>query len=485
LCLIKHELMIHPVTTDDGRTIDFTSLVHYICTSNKPQIRSLVTREALSLHFDNRLLTLLVDKALKLAISKMNSNDIFTHFKTAVKNKELQNFKNLLEQIWDNYAQIFGAAPLGLLPLCAMHGFIPGIEYLLSKNFTINEKSNYGSKTALYFAIVGNQLDTIQYLLKKGANIYCQGIKGETALHDCAQHGNVEIWQALVTFTKDDINRKFSTEEAPKKIMETVNVRDANGCNPANIAVKNKHLALVQALHADSVDFHYQDLIEQQTVLHDAVNNDDIPMLEFLLKYFSCYTETPSAQGFTPLQLTAMQGKVVAAQLLLEKGAELHPKTGNTTPLLLIAILNNKPDFIDLLLQKGISIHQVFQQNKTALHHAAYLNYEHLVHKFIALGIDTEHKDIFQATALESIEYKIAQLQGGQAYNAKERYKRIINILKAKVPKVLPQAPLLLSHFNANRAQNTPPVLGHDATVSANNNDAEAVASALTHLQMG
>ena len=68
-------------------------------------------------------------------------------------------------------------------------------EYISSNK--LNERNYYGG-TALIVATLHSQVEIVQYLLRKKADVNAQTLKGYTALHVAAKHGFTTITQMLV-----------------------------------------------------------------------------------------------------------------------------------------------------------------------------------------------------------------------------------------------------------------------------------------------
>ena len=58
-----------------------------------------------------------------------------------------------------------------MLHIAAHKGHIPIIQYLINQNADVNSQNAKGW-TPLMFAVEGNQLDAIQFLLESGGNVW-------------------------------------------------------------------------------------------------------------------------------------------------------------------------------------------------------------------------------------------------------------------------------------------------------------------------
>lgn len=60
------------------------------------------------------------------------------------------------------------------------------------------EVANRHGHTCLMIACYKGHIDIVQYLLSLNANVNRKSIKGNTALHDCAESGSLEILKLLL-----------------------------------------------------------------------------------------------------------------------------------------------------------------------------------------------------------------------------------------------------------------------------------------------
>jgi ankyrin repeat protein len=78
----------------------------------------------------------------------------------------------------------------------ASNGNIEMVENLLYKGANINAKTEKGN-TALIVAVENGQNDTVEFLLEEGANVNAKNNDGETALVRAAKRGETEIVNLL------------------------------------------------------------------------------------------------------------------------------------------------------------------------------------------------------------------------------------------------------------------------------------------------
>lgn len=86
-----------------------------------------------------------------------------------------------------------------LRPAC-FDGFLEVVEYLVSKGASVNTPTNYYNNTCLLIACYNGHAEVVKFLLEHGANLETQDFLGQTALHNAAERGNLEIVKELIAY---------------------------------------------------------------------------------------------------------------------------------------------------------------------------------------------------------------------------------------------------------------------------------------------
>lgn len=90
----------------------------------------------------------------------------------------------------------------GMSPLhvACQNGNLIIAKYLLDANISYANDVTFNGSTPLHFASTKNAIDLVGYLLVSDSKIL-QNKNGNTPLHDCAIHGNIEVMTLM--------NKKF------------------------------------------------------------------------------------------------------------------------------------------------------------------------------------------------------------------------------------------------------------------------------------
>jgi ankyrin repeat protein len=112
----------------------------------------------------------------------------------------------------------------------AFNGHTPVVGYLLLQGAKLDAKDENG-RTSLMYASSGPYSETVEFLLKKGADVNLQGtLEGFTALMTAAAEGQVEVVRVLLSHGAD------------------AKLKDVDGDTAESFASQKGHSAVVDLL---------------------------------------------------------------------------------------------------------------------------------------------------------------------------------------------------------------------------------------------
>ncbi len=139
------------------------------------------------------------------------------------------------------------------------------LENLINKN-NINLEDKEGN-TTLHFAVISQDLEKIEFLLKKGAYVNAKNKKGLSPLHLVAMNGNIEILKLLIKY---NVN---------------CNVKTNNKITFLHLASYEGFLSGIKLLNNNNnLDINAQDEAEA-TPLHYATLSSQYDTIKFLLEH--------------------------------------------------------------------------------------------------------------------------------------------------------------------------------------------------------
>jgi len=137
------------------------------------------------------------------------------------------------------------------------------------------------------------------------------------------------------------------------------------------------------------------------TLLHKAVNNNDIEQVRFLLNKGLNINLTDIWSGETPLHVAVKKNNSAMVKFLFEVGANPNVKNKKMTPLVLFnnpkeitetplhyAARNNNLEIAKILLDNGAAIDMQNENGNTALHLAVLENNPEMVNFLLSSGAD-------------------------------------------------------------------------------------------------
>lgn len=228
-----------------------------------------------------------------------------------------------------------------------------------------------GDYMIIYRACNEGNVDVVNMLLGKGANLDDRDRHGDTPLLLACRGGHEEIALALLKnganiYARNKYNNDTSLYLAiDRDLTSVVNMLLEKG---ANIHVNRWHI--------------------ESTPLHGAVAIGNINMAAVLLGHGSNINEC-DRDGCTPLILATLLGHAEMALYLIDHGADVHSSVDTEHTSLYLACRNGLIDVVNALLEKGVNAltknNYEYNYGLTSLHIACYRgNYSHIyMHGFL------------------------------------------------------------------------------------------------------
>ncbi|MFA5999287.1 MAG: ankyrin repeat domain-containing protein [Candidatus Babeliales bacterium] len=281
-----------------------------------------------------------------------------------------------------------GKSPLHAAYQCSAlcESFDPAVvQLLVDKNPSlVNERDGTG-RTALHWAVLGDNPDMLKELLAQRANPDIKDDNDYIALDYAILTGNAVIAEILLRhfgdsyahFDKETIlklmsrfaydldsngtsqrNYHFSSERLNEFLFAAAakgssasivalliengvnpNVQANCGCTPLKIAAQNGHAEVLRALLAAHADLNATDA-NGFTHLHVAAEKGNVEIVRALLTA-RANLNAADASGFTPLHMAAQNGHVETVRELVAAHADLNIQTNKGSTSLHTAVREN------------------------------------------------------------------------------------------------------------------------------------------------
>jgi ankyrin repeat protein len=210
------------------------------------------------------------------------------------------------------------------------------VDRLLRSGADARAANRYGV-TPIGLACENGSAAAVERLLKAGVSANATGPLGETALHLCARTGRAEAVKVLVA--------NGATLDA---------IESWRGQTPLMWAAAEGHAEAMRVLIEAGADVNARSSIIQWERQRTAEPRD---------KWLP-------PGGLTPLLFAARDGRVAAAHVLLDTGADVNVVDPDRHTALILALINGHFDVAGLLIERGADVNMQDKVGRTALYAA-------------------------------------------------------------------------------------------------------------------
>ncbi|XP_035772253.1 death-associated protein kinase 1 [Neolamprologus brichardi] len=226
---------------------------------------------------------------------------------------------------------------------------VPGLQHLLGSlnNYDVNQPNKHGTPPLLIAAGCGN-IQIIEVLMRKGAEIRAHDKSGANAIYYAARHGHVETLRFL------------HEKKCP------LDVQDKSGETALHVAARYGNVDVVSYLCSIRANPDLTDR-EQETPLHCAAWHGYSPVARALCQA-GCHVDAKNREGESPLLTASARGFVDIVECLVEHGAELETSDKEGHTALHLAVRRCQVEVVRCLLRHRCQVDQQDRHGNTPLH---------------------------------------------------------------------------------------------------------------------
>ncbi|MCJ8746934.1 hypothetical protein PDJAM_G00147570 [Pangasius djambal] len=296
----------------------------------------------------------------------------------AINDDNVPGLKHLLGSLTSydiNQPNKHGTPPLLIAAGC---GNIQIIDVLIRKGAEIQALDKSGAN-AIYYAARHGHVETLKFLHEKKCPLDIQDKSGETALHVASRYGNVDVVQYLCSIraNPDLTDREQETplhcaawhgySAVARALCQAgcdVNARNREGESPLLTASARGFRDIVECLLEHGADMDSTDK-DNHIALHLAVRRCQFEVVKCLLSQH-CYVDHQDRHGNTPLHIACKDGSLPLVALLCAAKANLDiPNKFGRTPLH-VAASNGGLEVVRHLCVAGANTEAITNDGKTA-----------------------------------------------------------------------------------------------------------------------
>ena len=222
-----------------------------------------------------------------------------------------------------------------ILHFAAQSGNVIIIETMLSKGLDIDSRGETLGLTPLMVSIIFEKLEAAKYLLEKGADESLKSTPGKISLLSIASGaGSIAAIEMLLSHGCN------------------IDSRDSGGDTPLMHATRLGNTEVVEHLLAKGANPLLRNTSDLG-LLHLAVLSDNVLTIKAVLSTNLDINASRTVLGITPLLFCLAQGKLEAANYLLEMGADENLKSKDGLTALSAAAISGNVAAIEMLLERG------------------------------------------------------------------------------------------------------------------------------------
>ncbi|KAI9263770.1 ankyrin repeat-containing domain protein [Sporodiniella umbellata] len=259
-------------------------------------------------------------------------------------------------------------------------GNLEKVQELVERGANVNHKDHAGW-TPLHEAAIKGQYQVAKYLIQQGAVVNARGFEDDTPLHDACSYGFFDCVQLLVD-SGANVYALNSEKQMP------LDVCDDDKCIEV---MKLKIDSLEKIASADA---------QGKTRLHRASIEGDLESVERVLREGD-NVNAVDRNLYTPLHCAAQHGHLSVVEALIKNGADINSLDLNGSTVLHIACQHSHSSIAQYLIDAGAHVHAQDKNEQTPYGVASSV----AIRQIITAFIDEEKRQRATTEAIDEITF--------------------------------------------------------------------------------
>jgi ankyrin repeat protein len=244
--------------------------------------------------------------------------------------------------------------------------------------------------------------EVAKLLVSYGAKVNVVGGKLQSSINAAASAGDCETLQLLLKFHREDA--KHDNEMCSRALISAISFTIFNNVEKS----RRIRLQMVDLLVNHNADIRKEigsSLFNRP--LTAAAARNDVGVMSYILRKAGNAEEQSHLMNYesgiygSALRAALSVKATEAAEWLIIRGAELHPKDSEYSHLLHVAVFSKMDGMAELIISKGVDVDVMDDCGQTSLHIASYLGLAKLTKLLLEKGADPERKDAWGDTPLK------------------------------------------------------------------------------------